>query len=268
MDNEQTPLPLKPRRGIARGVVIFPSLITASAMFLGFYSIILTLRYVEGIRDADLSIAVYAIVVAGILDNLDGRIARLMKAESAFGLQFDSIADMVSFGVAPAVMSYGFALIELKRWGWLGAFMFLTCAAIRLARFNVMTAEAPSRKYFKGLSSPVAAGGLGVTLLMMREYLIEDYFLVAALIATVGIALLMVSNVRFRSFKDLNFKRQPIQYFLIALLLLVVLIEFGTEALFFVFVIYLLSGLMEELVLFRRRRKSDPSTPFLPFGDR
>ncbi len=268
MDNEQTPLPFKPRRGLARGIVIFPSLITASAMFLGFYSIILTLRYVEGIRDADLAVAVYAIVVAGILDNLDGRIARLMKAESAFGLQFDSIADMVSFGVAPAVMSYGFALIELKRWGWMGAFMFLTCAAIRLARFNVMTAEAPSRKYFKGLSSPVAAGGLGVTLLMMREYLIEDFFLVAALVATIGIALLMISNVRFRSFKDLNFRRQPIQYFLISLLLLVILIEFGTEALFFVFVIYLLSGLVEELVLFRRRRKSDPSTPFLPFGDR
>ena len=268
IDNEQTPLPFKPRRGLARGVVIFPSLITASALFLGFYSIIFTLRYVEGIREASFSVAVYAIILAGVLDNLDGRIARLMKAESAFGLQFDSIADMVSFGVAPAVMAYGFALIELKRWGWLGAFLFLTCAAIRLARFNVLTSEAPSRKYFKGLSSPVAAGGLGVTLLMMKGYLHADHFHVAALIATLAIALLMVSNVRFRSFKDLNFKRQPIQYFLITLLLLIFVIEFGTEALFFIFVVYLLSGLVEELVLFRRRRKSDPSTPFLPFGDR
>jgi len=268
MDNEQTPLPFKPRRGLARGIVIFPSLITASALFLGFYSIIFTLRYVEGIPQADFSFAVYAIIVAGVLDNLDGRIARLMKAESAFGLQFDSIADMVSFGVAPAVMAYGFALIELKRWGWLGAFMFLTCAAIRLARFNVMTAEAPSRKYFKGLSSPVAAGGLGVTLLMMKSFLSSDVFSWGALLATIGIALLMISNVRFRSFKDLNFRRQPIQYFLIALLLLLVVVEFGSTALFFLFVIYLLSGLIEELVLFRRRRKSDPSTPFLPFGDR
>jgi len=258
----------KQRKRIARGVYIVPSLITSIALCLGFYSIIFTLTALKK-GTTNFEPAVFALIFASVFDNLDGRIARLMKAESEFGFQFDSIADMVSFGIAPAVLAYGFALIDLDRMGWLGAFLFLACAGIRLARFNVTSDdENSSRKYFKGMSSPVAAGGLSISMLMLNKFTEGPAYSYGVLAVTVFLALLMVSNVRFRTFKDIGFKRHRIQYFLITLAGIVSIFAFREDALFVIFILYLVAGLIEELFLFKRRRKSDPSVPFLPFGDR
>ncbi len=255
------------RKAPRRGVYVVPSLVTSMALFLGFYSIIYTL---QGVRDGTsyFTPAVFALILAGVFDNLDGRLARLMRVESAFGVQFDSIADMVSFGIAPAVLAYGFALIALERLGWLGAFMFLTCAGLRLARFNVTKQEPQSKKYFKGMSSPIAATGLGVTMIILQRFLEGEAFSYAVLVVTICLALLMVSNVRFRTFKEMDFNKHPLQYFLIILFGLISIFVFREEALFVLFILYFLGGLVEELILFRRRRKSDPNVPFLPFGDR
>ena len=255
------------RRKIHRGVYLFPSLLTAAALFSGFYSIIFTLQALNSGR-SDFQPAVIAILVATFFDSMDGRMARLMKAESEFGFQFDSIADMVSFGVAPAVLVHGFALVDLGRIGWLGAFLFLACAGIRLARFNVISGDASSRKYFKGLPSPVAAGGLSLCTYIAYGIFSTQTYLWVTFSLTAAFALLMISNVRFRSLKDLDFRRHPLQVFLISMLLIVFGVNFPEQTLFLVLVIYLFAGFTEEIILFRRRRKSDPSVPFLPFGDR
>lgn len=267
--DEQTPLPFRPeRRRLKRGIYVFPSLLTAAALFSGFYSIIFTVNGLAEGRE-HFQTAVIAILVASLFDSLDGRVARLMRAETEFGSHFDSIADMVSFGVAPAILSYSWALLHLGRIGWMGAFLFLACAAIRLARFNVLSNQSPaSKKYFKGLSSPVAAGGLALSLWMLYDVMPLDLFKWFGFSITVILAILMVSNVRFRSFKDLDFRRYPVQTFMVSMLILVLIFSFREVALFSFFILYLTSGLVEELILFRRRRKSDPSVPFLPFGDR
>jgi CDP-diacylglycerol--serine O-phosphatidyltransferase len=257
------------RSKLWKGVALFPSMLTAGAMFAGFYSIIYTINeLIEATHHGDFRPAVVAILAATLLDSLDGRIARFMKAESEFGSQFDSIADMVSFGVAPAVFVYAVGLSKLGRLGWLASFMYLACAAIRLARFNVLSTEAPSRKYFKGMSSPVAAGGLGVFSILIRDFDSGLIYQLSVFCMTVLVALLMISNVRFRSFKDFDFRRSPLNMFLGAVAIVMFVVVYHEVALFTIFLIYLVSGLAEEWILFSRRRKSDPSVPFLPFGDR
>ncbi len=255
------------RKRLQKGVVILPSLLTGAALFAGFYAIIYSISVVIE-ETSDFRVAVFAIIIATVFDSLDGRIARFMKAESDFGSHFDSIADMVSFGVAPAVLVYASTLSDFGRLGWSASFLFLACAAIRLARFNVTTAEAPSRKYFKGLSSPVAAGGLAVFTLVVHQATNPFILKWGVFMMTVLLALLMVSNVRFRSFKDLQVHKQPLQAFLLAMVLILLIFIFQELALFSLFLIYLASGFIEEMILWRRRRKSDPSVPFLPFGDR
>ncbi len=270
INNDQNQWPYKERRKskLARGVAVLPSLLTASSMSLGFYAIIFTLNEVLEMH-SNFKPAFFAIIAATFFDSLDGRVARMTKTESAFGEHFDSIADMVSFGVAPAILVYCAGLQKLGRIGWLASFLYLACAAIRLARFNVLAAEQPtSRKYFKGLSSPVSAGGLGAFLIVFSQIASGRFFLVGLCCVTVLIALLMVSNVRFRSFKDLNFKRYPIQYFMAAFGVIGFIVTYHEIAFLVLFLIYLMSGLIEEIILFKRRRKSDPSVPFLPFGDR
>jgi CDP-diacylglycerol--serine O-phosphatidyltransferase len=258
---------LKRRRVARRGVFLLPSLLTAAALFSGFYSIIFTMNSLLFGRD-NFHTAVLAIIFATLFDSLDGRVARLMKAESEFGSHFDSIADMVSFGVAPSVLVYAWALIHLGRPGWLGSFLYLACAAIRLARFNVLSSQGMSKKYFKGLPSPVAAGGLALCLWMLNDWMSGQTFSWVILGITICLSLAMISNVRFRAFKDIDFRRFRVQTLMMAMLLIVMVFSFHEAALFIIFIAYLISGLVEELILFRRRRRSDPSVPFLPFGDK
>lgn len=266
-EEEKTPIAkIRNHPRLSKSIVVLPSLITAAGLFFGFFSIIYTLRSLIFGREEFLW-AGYSIIIAGFLDAFDGRLARLMKAESEFGSQFDSIADMVSFGVAPAVLVYGTALLHMGRVGWAGAFLFLACAAIRLARFNVMSMHHASQKYFKGLPSPSAAGGLALCLILMSEAMEGTTFHYSVFGLTVFLALLMISNVRFRTFKEFDFQSHRIQTFIIIMFILLMIFSFRVYALFVLFICYLFGGLIEEVILWRRRRKSDPNVPFRPFGD-
>lgn len=257
----------KNRQGLSRGIYLIPSLMTLAALGFGFFSIIYTLRSLLFGRE-EFQWAVFSIIIASFLDSLDGRLARYWKVETEFGLQLDSLSDVVSFGVAPAILVYGVSLIHLDRLGWAATFLFLACAAIRLARFNVMVEKGHSRKYFKGLPSPAAAGGMAVSLLVLSDYLSGVFLDYPILVITICLGLLMVSNVRFRSFKDLHLKEHRLQVFLVGMLGLLFVFSFKERALFILFLIYLIGGIIEEIVLWKRRRRSDSKVPFLPFGDR
>ena len=196
-----------------KGAYIFPSLLTTGGMFFGFYAIMVALngQYEQG---------ALAILVAGVFDGLDGRVARAMNATSAFGKEYDSLADFLSFGIAPAVLIYQWALVPFHRVGWAAAFLFAVCGALRLARFNVQQAaqdERVSKRYFQGLPIPAAAGILAATLLFYLELGIHSDEGNAAgvglwrwlpLFLTFGLGILMVSSLRFRSMKDFQWHRK------------------------------------------------------------
>ncbi len=180
-----------------KGVYLLPNLFTTGAMFAGFYAIIAGMqgRYFE---------AVIAIIFAGVCDGLDGRVARMTNTQSAFGVQYDSLSDLISFGVAPALLVFNWSLHELGKFGWVVAFIYMACAAIRLARFNTQVDEVDS-KYFIGLASPAAAG---VIVTMVWNFYDLDLGVGGAIpvaIATLITGLMMVTNFKFFSNKAINF---------------------------------------------------------------
>jgi len=184
-----------------RGVFMLPTMITLSALFAGFYAIVVAM-------DGQFEAAVFAIFVAAICDGLDGRIARLTNTQSAFGAELDSLADMVSFGVAPALIMFSWALEPLERWGWAAAFIYVACAAMRLARFNTEIGKTASST-FKGLASPAAAGVLVTFVWFCSDWDIykggDSIFMgIIAGGLTVTIGLMMVTNITYQSFKGLN----------------------------------------------------------------
>ncbi|MBF0126717.1 MAG: CDP-diacylglycerol--serine O-phosphatidyltransferase [Magnetococcales bacterium] len=184
-------------------------------MFFGFYAIMaaLTGTYEQG---------ALAIIVAGVFDGLDGRVARAMNATSAFGKELDSLADFLSFGIAPAVLIHQWALTPFSRVGWAGAFLFAVCGALRLARFNVQKSAADeevAKRYFQGLPIPAAAGVLAATVLFYvdlgiapstgrTEAVISDFWRWLPLFLVYALGILMVSGIRFRSFKEFNWHRK------------------------------------------------------------
>ncbi|MEM9301379.1 MAG: CDP-diacylglycerol--serine O-phosphatidyltransferase [Pseudomonadota bacterium] len=197
VEEDQPELVRKPRPGI----YLLPNLFTTGAMFAGFYAIVAAMngRFVA---------AAEAVFIAGLLDGLDGRVARLTNTQSDFGVQYDSLSDLISFGLAPALVMYLWSLSSLAetsevmgKIGWLAAFLFAACAALRLARFNTQ-AESSDKRYFQGLASPAAAAGMitPVWVLAAEGVAGAEYNLVMLPI-TVALALLMVSNVRYVSFK-------------------------------------------------------------------
>jgi CDP-diacylglycerol--serine O-phosphatidyltransferase len=202
-----------------RGVAILPSLFTTGNLFLGFWSIIKTL---DG-RFAD---AAPLLGGAVVLDMLDGRIARLTGTQSDFGAELDSLADAVSFGVAPALLAYGWALHALPRTGWTVAFLFLVCGVLRLARFNVQKHVVDSR-FFVGLPIPAAAAQLAAIVFFIEEPPAERWAAVLMLALVVILALLMVGTFRYRSFKgvDLRRRRRSITVLGIALVFLLVALD-------------------------------------------
>jgi CDP-diacylglycerol--serine O-phosphatidyltransferase len=191
-----------PRRRLRRGVYLLPSLFTLGNMFCGYSCVVYSMR-------GEFETAAPFIGIAIVLDMLDGRIARLTGATSDFGLQFDSLADVISFGVAPAVLSLNWGLLPLGRLGWYAGFLFVTAAAMRLARFNIQTATGDKR-YFVGMPSPAAAAVPAATIFALPGA-IQDYR--EALIVLVMVlvpAVLMVSTIRFRSFKSIDLQtRRP-----------------------------------------------------------
>jgi CDP-diacylglycerol--serine O-phosphatidyltransferase len=202
-----------------RGVYILPNLFTTASIFLGFYAI-LSASQGQFVR------AAICIVVAHICDGLDGRIARLTNTTSAFGVQYDSLADLVAFGVSPAVLIYYWALQPFGAWGWLAASLFVVCGALRLARFNAQAAVSKSIDFI-GLPIPAAADLLAATVLLYDYFDVpadsSRYVLVPILVYS--LALLMVSNVPYYSFKDINVRsRQPFSMLVAAVILVMLII--------------------------------------------
>jgi CDP-diacylglycerol---serine O-phosphatidyltransferase len=201
------------REGRGRTIYLLPSLLTTGNLFCGFLALLLTVqtRYTE---------AAIAIFVAMVMDLLDGRVARLMKATSQFGVEYDSLADVVSFGVAPAFLMYSFALAKLGRPAWFAAFLFAICGALRLARFNVFTGVADKR-YFTGLSIPAAAAVLCSSIIFVNSLGIDPprAVLVTMAIGTYLVSLLMVSTFKYWSFKEIGWAtRHPAQTLLVVVL--------------------------------------------------
>ena len=224
----------------SRGIYLLPSILTTFGMFAGFYSIIASIN-------GDFTLAAISIMVAMLWDALDGRVARLTNTQSDFGAQYDSLADLVSFGVAPALLVYEWSLSDLGRIGWLAAFIFLACAALRLARFNTQVGISDKR-YFQGLPSPAAAGVIA-SMIWLKFWKFEYFdFGIVSLSYYVGVgitivcALLMVSNLRYYSFKELDSKKASFRFLLAIVLSFIVLLSKPNIFLFTGFFLYMLSG--------------------------
>lgn len=218
------------------GIYILPNLFTTASLFSGFYSIIASMK---GMYE----IAAWTILIAMVFDGLDGRIARMTRTTSKFGAEYDSLADLVAFGVAPAILAYQWALMAFGKWGWLAAFLFVTCGALRLARFNVQT-EIIDSKVFNGLAIPAGASVIATAVLLYFKLGGEGEFNnLSILIGTVAVALLMVSSIKYYSFKDLNFfARKPFMSFVLIVLILVIVIAESQIMIFTFSFGYALSG--------------------------
>src|SRR5213595_1290660 len=193
----------RPRHRVRRGVYLLPSLLTMGNMFCGYACVVYAMR-------GEYETAAPFIGFAYVLDMLDGRIARLTGAESAFGLQFDSLADVISFGIAPAVLSFAWGLSPLGRLGWAAGFVFVTAAAMRLARFNIQSGGGGDKRYFVGMPSPAAAAVPAATVYAYPIGLYDYREALPALAMVLVPALLMVSTIRFRSFKNFDLQtRRP-----------------------------------------------------------
>ncbi|MDP3517835.1 MAG: CDP-diacylglycerol--serine O-phosphatidyltransferase [Pseudohongiella sp.] len=220
-----------------KGIYLLPNILTLGALFAGFYAIIAGM-------DGNFNAAGWAILIAAVMDGLDGRVARLTNTQSAFGAQFDSLADMVSFGVAPALIVFSWALSSLGNAGWAASFIYMSCAALRLARFNVQLGTVDKR-FFVGLQSPVAAGLVTFMVWVAAKYEVQPGAAVAIATAllTAFAGLLMVSNYRYYSFKEIHFKGTvPYVVFLMMVVLLVVIAQRPHEVLLTMCVVYASSG--------------------------
>lgn len=219
-----------------RGIYLLPNLLTTAGLFSGFFAIVSSMN---GRFEA----AAVAIFVAMVFDGLDGRVARMTNTQSEFGAEYDSMADMVSFGVAPALVAYNWGLTGLGKIGWLAAFIYVAGAALRLARFNTQIGIADSR-YFQGLASPAAAALVAGLIWVGVEYDIngQDYGIIVALVTGVA-GLLMVSNFKYNSFKDVNLHgKVPFVALLLIMLIFVVVATEPAVVLFAVFALYALAG--------------------------
>lgn len=219
-----------------KGIYILPNLFTLAALFGGFYSIVMAMN-------GRFDMAAIGVFCAMVLDSLDGRVARMTNTQSAFGEQMDSLSDMVSFGAAPALIAYEWALKGLGRWGWMAAFVYCACAALRLARFNVNTTVVDKR-YFQGLPSPAAAALVTGFIWLMTELNIDAASVAWPMfLLSLYSGLTMVSNVPFYSFKDVQMKKSVpfVVLVLIALGLAVINIH-PPIVLFGVFIVYGFSG--------------------------
>lgn len=234
--------------GVKKGIYVLPSLFTTASLFCGFYSVIASLK-------GNFSLAAIAILVAAIFDGLDGRIARMTRTTSRFGSEYDSMSDLIAFGVAPAILCYAWALSPFGRWGWLTSFLFVVCGALRLARFNVQIGIIDS-KMFNGLPIPAAASVVASSVWLFY-YLggVGRLSHPSMLAGMTVISLLMVSNVRYYSFKDMNFfSRKPFMLFVLIVVILIIVIA-EPQIMIFTFAFgYSVSGPVCLLAKLARRR--------------
>jgi CDP-diacylglycerol--serine O-phosphatidyltransferase len=258
-------LPRRPRLSLAfdlrKAMFVLPNLFTLSSVFCGFYAIVIAS---DDPGPAQLYRASVAVFFGLFFDTADGRVARLTRTQSAFGVQLDSLADLVTFGVAPALILYKWGLSDLGLAGAVACFVYVACGAIRLARFNVLADRTPGpMKYFIGVPIPLGAGVM-VTLVMFHQRTFETpvtrTLSIVALVMVVSY--LMISNVRYRTFKDLKLTRKSmtIVFTLLVLFAVIAAQVRPTFALLAFFWGYLTLGLIEEVVFFRRRRREDATT--------
>jgi len=222
---------MKPRKGIH----ILPSLFTTGNVFCGFYAFVAVLN-------EDFYHAAWAIVVGMIFDGLDGRIARLTKTTSAFGMQYDSLADIITFGMAPAFLAYAWVLKPFGRLGWMAAFLFLLCTALRLARFNVTKPDIHG-SHFIGLPSPAAAVVVASIVIAFEELFATKINPFIMVMVIYGLAFLMVSNIKYPAFKKLDFKKRvAFSRFLFVILFFYILATIPRVALFILGITYTVIG--------------------------
>jgi CDP-diacylglycerol--serine O-phosphatidyltransferase len=243
-----------------RGVFLLPNLITTGSLFAGFYAIVAAI-------DGRFHAAAIAILVSLVLDGLDGRIARLTQSTSGFGVQYDSLADLVAFGVAPGLLVYLWALkgLPYNQFGWVAAFLFVVCGALRLARFNVQQGSMDPR-YFNGLPIPAAATLIATSILFyyeIGEWAPERHVYILAMIYL--LSFLMVSNIKYISFKKVElFRRHPFHTLVALVLLFVVVATAPTIMGFLLMLAYVASGPISTYLYYRRPalpEKGEEETP-------
>lgn len=238
-----------------RGVYLLPNLFTTANLFAGFFSIVSAMN-------GKFEIAAITVFVAMVLDGLDGRVARLTNTQSAFGAEYDSLSDMVAFGLAPALLAYKWALSGLGNVGLTVAFIYAACAALRLARFNTQIGKVDKR-FFIGLASPAAAGVVAGTVWALKDFGVDGVdmpvlvvLLFALLVAAAGA--LMVSNIKYHSFKDLDLKgRVPFVAILVVVLVFAVIFSDPPRILLLIFLAYAASGPVQRLLQVRRRARAE-----------
>jgi CDP-diacylglycerol--serine O-phosphatidyltransferase len=238
----------------SRGIYLLPNLFTTGALFTGFYSIVAALK-------GDFDIAAISVFFAMILDTLDGRVARLTNTQTAFGAEYDSLSDLVAFGIAPALVIYSWSLVRLGKLGWLVAFIYAACTALRLARFNTQL-EHSDKRYFQGLPCPAAAGVVAGIVWVGFVYDIVGFFIaIPAAMLTVFVAVCMVSTIRYQSFKQINLKGKIPFIAVVLLVLIIAAVAISPpQMLFLIFLIYAFSGPVLTLWQVRKVRKLAKST--------
>lgn len=243
----------KSRPRLRRGIYLLPSLLTTGNLFAGYYSVVATLH-------GEFRAAAIAIGIAMVLDGLDGRIARLTNTQSDFGQAYDSLADVLAFGVAPAVLALSWGLWELGRVGWAVSFLYLVCAAMRLSRFSIQSST--DHRYFVGLPSPAAAGLLASFAFYWPTRLLSIIGPRVFLLVVLGTGLLMVSKIRYRSFKDIELRRPQPAIMIVLVAMAIALVALDPEnVLGLVAIGYLASGPVHRVWqrANRRSRSSESS---------
>lgn len=237
-----------------RGIFILPSLLTLTSIFFSFFAIVSAI-------DGEYVLAAALILVAGFFDGVDGKVARLTKTTTRFGVELDSLADVISFGVAPAILLYIWALAPYGRTGWVSAFVFAACGALRLARFNVQTGYIDPKR-FNGLPIPAAAMMVATTVLFCHKLGLDPAdFGIALLALSYVLSYLMVSSVKFHAFKDLTLVKQKPFASTVAFVLLLALIASSPFVVpFFLCAGYVISGPVQTVLSYQRTRKRQADT--------
>lgn len=232
-----------------RGIYLLPNLFTMAAMFSGFYAIVAGLH---GFYED----AVIAIYVAAVFDSLDGRVARLTQSQTEFGAQLDSLSDMLCFGLAPALLMYCWSLDAMGKAGWLAAFLYAACTALRLARFNTQL-SVPNKRYFQGLPTPAAAGFIISLIWVAVHYGINGHVLALPMsFMAVLVALFKVSTFRYRSFKDFDLRSSVPFVLILSLVLILLIIAVNPPVtLALIGLVYVASGPVTSLIGFQQRRR-------------
>lgn len=245
----------EPHHHHRRGVYLIPNLLTTSALFAGFFSIISSIN-------GDFIKASIAIFIAQLLDGADGRVARMTHTQSEFGAQYDSMSDLMAFGVAPALLAFQWSLSGMGQAGWVAAFIFVAGAALRLARFNVQSSKV-DKKYFVGLASPAGAGVIWATVWSLADFGVtgdQVAWLMVILVPVIGA--MMLSPIRYYSFKDIGGQRTVPFFVLMAIVLVFALIALDPPRVFLGFaVIYALHGPVMEVVRWSKKRKAKELNP-------